>query len=301
VRSRLLALIVVAVAATASLVAVELLTDAGPAPAAGDTAVLVGAGDIARCSAEGDEATAQLVEGIEGTVFTAGDNAYPNGTEEQFDECYDPTWGRFKARTRPALGNHDYRTANGAPYFDYFGSAAGEPGRGYYSYDLGTWHIVVLDSNCDHVEGGCDAGSPQERWLRADLDANAAECILAYWHHPRFSSARHGNDIDVAPFWDVLYEAGGEVVVTAHDHTYERFAPQDPEAVADPARGIRQFVVGTGGGPLYQFESIAANSEVRYNESYGVLKLTLGPGSYEWEFLPVGENEFTDTGSGSCH
>ena len=263
------------------------------------SAVLVGAGDIADCGSRGDEATAALLDGIAGTVFTAGDNVYDAGTRAEFEECYAPTCGRHKRRTRPAPGNHDYATPNAAPYFAYFGAAAGEPGKGYYSYELGAWHVVVLNSNCDEV--GCQAGSPQERWLRADLAAHPARCTLAYWHHPRFSSGDHGSQPQMRAVWQALWEAGADVVLAGHDHNYERFAPQTPWGAADPESGIREFVVGTGGSRHEGIEELAANSEVRNDDTFGVLKLTLHPKSYEWEFIPVAGGTFTDSGSDTCH
>ncbi len=262
--------------------------------------VLVGAGDIASCSEDGDEQTAALLDKIEGTVFTLGDNAYPNGTPQQFMACYDPTWGRHKARTRPVPGNHDYRTTGAAGYFGYFGGAAGDPATGNYSYDLGAWHIVVLNSNCGEI-GGCGPGSRQERWLKADLAAHPAPCTAAMWHHPRFSSAKHGDDGGMRNLWRVLSEAGAELVLSGHDHTYERFAPQDADGKLDPARGMRQFVVGTGGKELYEFERIEADSEVHSNKTFGVLKLTLHPRAYDWEFVPVRDGVFRDAGSDECH
>jgi hypothetical protein len=260
-----------------------------------ESPVLVGAGDIANCSTDGDETTASLLDGIPGTVFTTGDNAYPDGTTADFANCYDPSWGRHKARTRPSAGNHDYHTQGAAGYFSYFGSAAGEPGKGYYSYDLGTWHIIVLDSNI--VVG---AGSPQEQWLRADLAAHPVPCTLAYWHYPRFSSGiLHGSDSSMHSLWQALYDHGADVVLNGHEHNYERFAPQDPAGVADP-RGIRQFVIGSGGRSHYPFGPPIANSEIRNSNTYGVLKLTLHPTSYDWEFIPEAGKTFTDSGSGTC-
>lgn len=258
--------------------------------------VLVGAGDIADCDSEAREATAALLDGIAGTVFTAGDNAYGSGTPEEFTECYAPSWGRHKDRTRPAPGNHDYRTGDGAGYYAYFGINAGPPGRGYYSYNLGDWHIVSLNSNIDMAPG-----SAQDRWLRTDLAANRKRCTLAYWHHPRFSSSEHGNQKHTAPLWDALYAYGAEIVIGGHDHTYERFAPQTPDAVPDPARGIREFVVGTGGAELYEFPTTEPNSEVRDNSAHGVLRLTLRPDGYAWEFVPVAGERFRDAGTGTCH
>lgn len=262
-----------------------------------DTVILVGAGDIADCDWDGDEQTARLLDSIPGTVFTAGDNAYGSGTAAQFTRCYGPTWGRHRARTRPAPGNHDYETNNGGPYFVYFGAQAGEPGRGYYSYDLGAWHVISLNSNIR-----MRAGSAQERWLRADLAATRARCVLAYWHHPRFSSSTgHGNDPSAQPLWQALYDFGAEIVLGGHDHDYERFAPQTPDGRADSERGIREFVVGTGGAERYSFGSPQPNSEVRNGDTWGVLKLTLMPDGYRWQFVPVVGKTFSDSGSGRCH
>jgi hypothetical protein len=182
--------------------------------------ILVAVGDIASCSSDGDEATAALLDGLSGTIATLGDHAYRSGTPQEFADCYDPSWGRHKDRTRPAPGNHDYETSGAAGYFDYFGAAAGEPGKGYYSYDLGTWHIVVLNSNCSQV-GGCGEGTPQEQWLREDLAAHPATCTLAYWHHPLFSSGtEHGGNESMQPVWQALYDAGADVVLAGHEHNY---------------------------------------------------------------------------------
>jgi hypothetical protein len=263
-------------------------------------AVLVGAGDIAVCSSEDDDATADLLDGIEGTVFTTGDNAYPDGTAEEFADCYDPTWGRHKARTRPSTGNHDYHVAGAAPYFAYFGAAAGNPGEGWYSYDLEGWHVIVLNSNCEEITG-CEAGSAQESWLRADLAASTAACTVAYWHHPRFSSGQHGDDLDVADLWQALYDADADVVLNGHDHDYERFAPQDPSGTFDAVRGIREFVVGTGGAAQRAFGTPEPNSEVRETGTPGVLRLDLHAEGYDWEFIPIAGKTFTDSGSGTCH
>jgi len=271
------------------------------APPPGDV-VMVGAGDIASCSSTGDEATATLLDGISGTVYNLGDNVYDNGTPTEFASCYDPTWGRHKARTMPSPGNHEYGTTNATGYFNYFGAAAGDPAKGYYSYNLGEWHIIVLNSNLSCAVVACAAGSPQEQWLRADLAANPKNCTLAYWHHPRFNSgASHGNDTDVAPFWDALYAANADVILNGHEHVYERFAPQTPGAVADNVRGIRQFTVGTGGRSHYTFGTIQPNSEIRNGDTFGVLKLTLHATSYDWQFIPVAGATFTDSGTGTCH
>lgn len=273
-----------------------------PATAAnGQTAVLVGAGDIADCAdLSGAEATAKLLEKIPGTVMAVGDLAYPNGTKENF-VCYDKTWGRVKSRTRPAAGNHEFHSSGATPYFEYFGPAAGDPKNGYYSYELGAWHIIVLNSECKEV-GGCEAGSRQEKWLRADLSAHPAACTLAYWHKPLFSSGgAHGNDLDLKPFWQALYDANADVIVAGHDHDYERFAPQNPDGVADAKRGIREFVVGTGGKNHRPFGESKQNSEVRDSTAFGVLKLSFRPKGYDWEFVPEAGKGFTDSGSGSCH
>lgn len=267
------------------------------APLSRDTVILVGAGDIADCDLDGDEQTARLLDSIPGTVFTAGDNAYGSGTVSEFARCYGPGWGRQRARTRPAPGNHDYSTSAGAPYYAYFGAQAGEPGLGYYSYDLGAWHMISLNSNIR-----MRAGSAQETWLRADLAATRAKCVLAYWHHPRFSSSDgHGNDPSTMPLWRALYDFGADIVLGGHDHTYERFAPQTPDGRADPERGIREFVVGTGGADHYGFNAPEPNSEVRNGDTWGVLKLTLLPDAYRWQFVPVAGKTFSDSGSGRCH
>jgi len=208
---------------------------------------------------------------------------------------------RFESRTRPAVGNHEFYSASAAYYFDYFGAAAGDPKDGYYSYDLGSWHIIVLNSECKEV-GGCDAGSREEKWLRADLAAHPAACTLAYFHKPLFSSGgRHGDDLEIKSLWRALYDGNATVVVSGHDHDYERFAPQDPDGKADPKRGIREFVVGTGGKNHRPFEKAHANSELRDDTAFGILKLTLRPGSYDWQFLPEPGKSFSDSGSATCH
>jgi hypothetical protein len=258
--------------------------------------VLVGAGDIAECGSTGAVATALLLDAIPGTVFTLGDNAYPSGTDANYADCYHPTWGRHKARTKPSAGNHEYLTPDAAGYFNYFGAAAGERDKGYYSYELGLWHVIVLNSNLP-----VGAGSPQEQWLRETLAATSRLCVLAYWHHPRFNSGiEHGNQDFVAPLWDALYQGGADVVLAGHEHVYERFGPQRPDGTADPATGLRQFTVGTGGGGTYTFGTPLPNSESR-GLSRGVLKLTLRDNGYDWEFVAVEGESFTDAGSGTCH
>ncbi len=258
--------------------------------------VLVGAGDIADCGSSGAEATAALLDAIPGTVFTAGDNAYSSGTASEYANCYDPTWGRHKARTRPAPGNHEYNTSGAAPYYAYFGANAGPSGRGYYSYDLGDWHLISLNSNID-----MSAGSAQERWLRGDLAATTKTCVLAYWHHPRFSSGSHGSSTESQPLWQALYDYNADVVVVGHDHNYQRFAPQTPNGVADPVRGIREFVAGTGGRSHYSFSTPIANTEAYSTDTWGVLKLTLDAASYSWEFIPIAGGTYRDSGTGACH
>jgi len=287
-------------AATASGDPTSLPTIAAATPKP-PPATLVGAGDIGDCGSDGDEATAALVDAIDGTVFTAGDNAYGNGSAANFAECYDPSWGPFKDRTRPAAGNHDWETDKAQGYRDYFGAAAvGPDGGTWYSYELATWHIVVLDSDCGKV-GGCGPDTAQGRWLAADLAASSTQCTLAIWHHPRFSSGEHGNDKEVDPFWQALYAAGADVIVNGHDHDYERFAPQDPNGQEDRDRGIREFVVGTGGTALRDFSStLAANSELRLSVANGVIEFTLRDGGYDWH-MHLTSTDISDSGTANCH
>jgi hypothetical protein len=275
--------------------------------------VLVGAGDIAACTQENDAQTAALVEqvlaegdakGIETSAFTTGDNAYEEGTLQNYEQCYGPTWGRFQERTWPVLGNHEYELGNADGSFEYFGEALGRPGEGYYSFDWGSWHVVVLNTsdNCQVVVT-CEEGSAQEQWLRADLAEHPSYCTLAIFHEPLFSSAPRPNSARyLVPFWRALYEFGADVIVNGHEHNYERFAPQTADALFDPAHGIRQFVVGTGGNGHRSFESPSEhNSEVGNDVAYGVIRLTLHPDSYDWEFLPVPGETFRDGGTGDCH
>ena len=291
----------------------------GPAPApmpGGPSPVIAAAGDIACDPADPDyhdgngtslacrhKHTSDLLvgTGLSG-VLTLGDNQYEDAQLTKFQRSYGPTWGRAKAITYPSAGNHEYLDpAGGAKgYFDYFGAAAGERGKGYYSFDLGSWHLLALNSNCSSV-GGCGAGSPQEEWLRRDLATTRAACVLAYWHHPRFSSGQNGDTAEVEPLWRALHDAGADLVLAGHDHTYERFAPQDPMGRADPVGGIRQFVVGTGGRSHYGFPTVKPNSEVRSASAFGVLKLTLQPLSYQWRFEPAAGQSFEDAGTGNCH
>jgi hypothetical protein len=269
-----------------------------PSPSAQPLVVLA-AGDIAACDSVGDEATAELLDILEGMVITLGDNVYPDGTAAEFADCYDPSWGRHLDRTRPSAGNHDYETEAAAAYFAYFGATAGTPGEGWYSYNLGAWRVLVLNSNCDEI-GGCGPDSPQAAWLRADLAAHPTDCTLAYWHHPRWSSGEpHGSDPRTDALWRTLHEAGADLVLTAHDHLYERFVPMDATgSAADP--GMVAFVVGTGGRSLYEFATALPTSAARDNSTYGVLQLTLHPDAYDWEFVPASDTGFTDAGSTDC-
>jgi hypothetical protein len=264
-------------------------------------AVLVGAGDIAACSEGADAATADLVESVGGIVFTLGDNAYEDGSFAEFQECYGPTWGRpsIRDRTMPVVGNHEYHTRGADGYFRYFGAAAGDPDEGWYAYDAGAWRIYALNSNCGEV-GGCEPGSAQERWLRDDLAANPRACVAAMWHHPRFSSGEHGNHDVMADLWRTLQDAGAELALAGHDHSYERFAPQDAAGHADD-RGLVAMVVGTGGRNPYDFRDPRPNSLVRESPVFGVMRLELRPDGYSFEFLAVPGDDFTDRGSGTCH
>jgi hypothetical protein len=268
--------------------------------------VLVGAGDIVWCQDQrGAEATAKLIENTPGAVFALGDLVYDAGNLAQFQNCYGATWGKFKARTHPALGNHEYVAPAAKAYFAYWGTQAGPRSKGYYSYDLGAWHIVVLNTNCDSPGvGGCAVGTPQEVWLRQDLSEHASSCIVAYGHHALFSSGifkSHAVHPELKPFWEDLYAAHADLVLAGHEHTYERFDPQDPEGRSDPQHGIREIVVGTGGRSHDVLGVPMANSAVQNSETYGVLKLTLSPQGYTWEFLPEQGKSFHDSGAGVCH
>ena len=290
-----------ATAATDPVVAVAGDIACDPA----DSSFRSGYGTASRCR---QRATSNLIYGNGYTaVLTTGDIQYECGGYGAFLRSFDPSWGRFKRRIRPAPGNHEYYSAGGTDcdstgnaggYFRYFGAAAGAPALGYYSFDLGGWHLVALNSNCGEV-GGCGAGSPQETWLRKDLAATSKRCILAFWHHPRFSSGSHGNTTAVAPFWRALYEARADVVLNGHDHDYERFYRQTPRGVFS-VNGIREFVVGTGGKSLRAFSTIRRNSAARSSSSFGILRLTLRPTGYGWRFVPA-NGSFADQGSTSCH
>ncbi|MFN2469689.1 MAG: PA14 domain-containing protein [Gaiellaceae bacterium] len=233
-------------------------------------------------------------------VIAVGDTQYESGSISQYTASYEPTWGRVKAITRPAIGNHEYVTPGAAGYFEYFGAAAGDPAKGYYSYDIGSWHLIALNSMC-HLVGGCGAGSPQELWLRSDLLAHPAKCTVAYWHHPRWSSGAHGSGTAVQGLWQALYDGGADLVLAGHDHLYERFARQNAFGALDLTNGIRAFVVGTGGKSLYGSPSRQPNSEALEHKTYGILKLTLHPEAYTWEFVPEAGKTFSDGGTTACH
>ncbi|MBN2677018.1 MAG: metallophosphoesterase [Anaerolineaceae bacterium] len=258
--------------------------------------VFIGAGDISICGRDGDEQTADLLAVIPGVVYTLGDNSNESGTYEQFIDCFDPSWGRYMDRLHPVPGNHDYDSAGGANYYAYFGSRAGESGKGYYSYDVGAWHIIAINSLID-----IDQDSEQVEWLLTDLADHPSLCSLAYWHYPRWSSGAVGNIDELGPIIQILYDRGVDVVLSGHDHIYERFAPQNPSGMLDIERGIREFIVGTGGASHHDFGSIKLNSEVRDNTSFGLLKLLLYPNRYVWEFIPVDGDSFKDYGSDICH
>jgi len=288
--------------------------DAAP-PDASDASVMpmpitfVGAGDIAKCSVLGlagliddpVELTAGLVAAYpaDTPVFALGDLAYSDGTALEFNTCYNPHWGPFRDRTYPVPGNHDYNTDDGEPYFDYFTGRFGSPRRGWWSRELGAWHVIGLDSNCGDVPGLCYADSEQHRWLRADLAASTATCTVAMWHHPRWSSDRAGDSPAMQVFLQELYDADVDLLLVGHAHNYERFSPQDPMGAVDTTRGIREFVVGSGGADLRGVEVMSANSETFY-EGHGILELTLHEDRYDWDFVPTGSG-FSDTGTERCH
>lgn len=258
------------------------------------TEVLVGAGDIANCTVGGAAATAALIESQPGTVFTAGDNAYPNGSDLDFRDCYGPTWGRFLSRTRPAPGNHEYETPGAAAYFGFFGSRAGSGNLGYYAYTLGAWRIIVLNS-----EAPVSANSSQADWLRNEVAAHGG-CTAAIWHRPLVSSGPHGDNPDMRDLFRILYDAGVEFVVSGHDHLYERFSPIDADGRPDALRGVRAFVVGTGGTSLTGPVRMRLGSEVQAT-NWGIIRFDLSPGSYRWQFISVNGESFTDSGVEMCH
>jgi hypothetical protein len=255
---------------------------------------LLAAGDIAQCDSEGDEATAKLAAAFPKVPIAAvGDLVYPTGTARDFARCYQPSWGKIDGRVHPTPGNHEYGTGAATAYFARYGARAGAPGRGWYSYELKGWHVVVLNSNCSLVPGGgCAAGSEQERWLRADLAAHPTRCTLAYWHHPRYSSGIHGDDSSVAPLRKALVDNGVEILLTGHDHHYERFKPRG---------GLLDFVVGMGGAGNYPTLITKPGSQVRYAGGHGLLALTLTANAYKWHYLYADGDPFHDSGQGRCH
>jgi hypothetical protein len=292
------------------------------AAAQADDPVIAAAGDIACDPASGgfnggagtstscrQGATSNLLLSGVSAVLPLGDNQYDCGGLNAYAQSYDPSWGRVKSITRPVPGNHEYTSSGtgcdpagaAAGYFGYFGTAAGDPASGgYYSFNIGQWHLIALNSNCSKV-AGCGVNSPQEQWLRQDLTNNHSACTLAYWHHPLFSSGQYRPGVaSTRPLFQALYDFNADVVLSGHDHNYERFAPQAPNGSFDPARGIREFIVGTGGKSLYATQTPVANSEVRNSHTFGVLKLTLHPTSYEWSFVPVAGGTFRDYGAEFC-
>jgi hypothetical protein len=262
-----------------------------PSVAPGAT-LLLAVGDIASCGGTNDEDVAWLAAHLPGTIAMIGDIAYPDGSASDFAGCFDPAWAPLLPRIRPVPGNHEYQTTDATGYFSEFGASAATPGEGWYSYELGSWHVVALNSNCEFV-GGCGDGSPQLAWLQADLRAHPSTCTLAYWHHPRYSTGLHGDAAETAPLWHALAAADADLVLAGHDHDYERVAPID---------GILSFVVGTGGRSLYPFDHPAGpQTEVRADDSYGLLMLTLHRAGYDWRFVPAIGSTLVDAGVGECH
>jgi hypothetical protein len=276
-----------------------------PVPLVNENVVLVGAGDIVMCGYEGSEDTAELIERFPGAaIFAAGDISNTKGTPEEYRDCVSRTWGRFIDRIHPAPGNHDYQTSQAYGYFGYFGEAAGDPRTGYYSFNLGAWHIVMLNSECYEI-GGCQPGSAEETWLRADLAAWPAKCTLAVIHRPLFVSGAKGNP-QVRALWQALYDANAEIVISGHEHRYEHLIPVDPEGRSDPQRGIQEIMVGTGGVVLEDPKSgVLPISVSIISGEHGIIKLDLHPASYEWQFIPVEDGDepdvVSDSGQGSCH
>lgn len=283
--------------------------------AASSTAVLIGAGDIGRCGSPGAEATARLVDSvlradsaanIHAQVFTLGDNAYPGGSARDFARCFAVTWGdsakAIMKSIHPAPGNHEYLSDRASPYYRYFGDRAGSSGKGYYSYNVGAWHVIALNSEIV-VNGafGDAERKAQQDWLRHDVADNLQKCTLVYWHHPRFSSGWHGTDRRMEPLWQILYDGRADVILNGHDHDYERFLPQTPQGTVDSTSGITEFVVGTGGGVLRGFRATSApHSAFRVQGHYGVLKLTLHAAGWSSAFLDV-NHTVRDAGGGTCH
>lgn len=276
---------------------------------------MIGVGDIAVCGTRGDEATARIVDSLLRTpsaalgqrfVFTLGDNAYPSGSggvRDYFRRCFSPSWGttRIMNLIHPAPGNHDYDSGSLTPYFDYFGDRAGPPGKGYYSYAVGNWHVISLNSELYFARANPAEASEQEAWLRKDLSDHRNLCTLAYFHRPLFSSGVHGGTREMLTLWRMLSDGGVDLILGGHDHHYERFLPQTPGGVADSAQGIAQIIVGTGGAQLRGERSrLASNSALRIRGRYGVLKLTLGDGEYRHAFLDT-DGRVWDSGGGRCH
>jgi hypothetical protein len=233
-------------------------------------------------------------------VLALGDLQYEAGTLADFLGAYEPSWGRFKRITRPVPGNHEYGTPTAAGYFTYWGSVAGSPGKGYYSFNLGAWHLIAINSNCSEPGIHCNVGFAQEQWLRADLAAHRNRCVLAFWHHAIFGSGQEGSHPTMRDIFQDLYDARADLVLVGHDHDYERFAPQNASGGPDP-NGIREIVVGTGGRDLMRFKSIKPNSQVRNADTFGVLALTLHPDRYDWRFVPEAGRTFQDSGTQACH
>jgi hypothetical protein len=263
------------------------------------TQVVYAAGDLSDCPGA-VPAVVDLIRDSQSPILALGDIVHPTGRPEEYANCFDPTWQDVKARLRPVPGNHDYQTPGAVGYYEYFGDRAGDPSRGYYSFNIGWWHIVALNSICGPI-GGCQDGSPQIQWLTEDLAAHPTSCTLAYWHHPRFASGNGAAVRRTTTLWRTLYEAGVDLVLNGHDHDYERFAPMDPAGRLDGERGIRQFIVGTGGANLTRRERVAENSEVWTNAHHGILELTLHHDGYAWRFLAADGGTVIDRGTGSCH
>jgi hypothetical protein len=265
---------------------------------------LVGAGDISTCTNDNDTATAGVVASVLDAnplalAYTTGDNVYSKGTAAQFANCYDPTWGAFKARTRPTPGNHDYDDPGAAGYYAYFGENAGPAGKGWYRFEAGTWRVYAMNSEC---AVGSTCANSQLNWLKADLSANPHKCVLAIWHRPRFSTGLHGNSMRMAQAFSELYNFGADVVVGGHDHGYQRFMPATPSGVSDPTNGLRTFVAGMGGASLYRWKTTSPLLETRDNTTHGALRLDLHPGGYSWAFMPVaGATSYSDSGTAACH
>jgi hypothetical protein len=267
-----------------------------PPPPQSTVAQLIGAGDIVVCGSSAHVATAALLRPYPGaTVFTAGDNVYPNGHPNDWRNCYDPWWGEFKDRTRPGIGNHDYETQNGKPYYDYWGDQAGPRDAGYYTYTLGAWRIYAINSEID-----TRPGSTQYSWLQNELNINHEPCAAAIWHKPLYSSGVNGPQPHMRDMFRLLYNANAEIVISGHDHDYEVFFPQDADGRRDDAKGVRQFVVGTGGVELTGFPRQAPNSAYR-EMVQGVILFELQPNSYSWQFISPQPPQYRNNGNGVCH